>query len=221
MTVRILVLGPLAEETRAALEALPGGARILPPAEAHELLGRITSDEPDIVVERAHAIDGAGSASSFHRILEIEFARAVRYRHPLSVLVVGIDGTPSLTVAHGDDAVLRFRAALADMLRRSLRQIDVVATTASDELAILLPETTAAGARIVADRARALASRLIVKGDSPEGRHALPIKASVSIGLCDAPQDQWRTAEAFLQAARTARRLGESAGGDRTEVAPV
>lgn len=219
MALRILLLGPVPAETLAALESLPGGTVVLPPAEAHELLSRISVDQPDLVVEGAHAVDWTGSAGAFQRILENEFGRAVRYRHPLSILVVGIDGTKTLSATHGDEGVARFRDGLAEMLRRSLRKIDVVAPIATDEVAILLPETNASGARNVAERARALASRLIVKSGSSGDRHALPIKSSVSVGLCDAPQDGLGSAEAFLQAARTARRSGEQAGGDRTELA--
>jgi diguanylate cyclase (GGDEF)-like protein len=218
VTTRVLVLGPLPPELLAALAALPGGATILPPAEAHELLSRVASDQPDLVVEGAHAVDWAGSASRARGLLDREFVRAVRYRHPLSLVLVGVDHVDGLAATHGDEAIDRFRAALAEALRRSLRRIDVVARTGSNEIAVLLPETTAAGARIVADRTRALASRLLVK--SPEGeRKGLPIKASVSVGVCDAPRDGLLSAEDFLDTARAAKDRAEAAGGDRVDVA--
>jgi diguanylate cyclase (GGDEF)-like protein len=218
VTTRILLLGPVPPETLAALEALPGGATILPPADAHELLSRIAAEQPDLVVEGAHSVDWAGSASLLHQILESEFARAVRYRHSLSILLIGVDGVDGLAATHGADAVDRFRAALAEALRRSLRQIDVVARTGSNEIAVLLPETTAAGARIVAERTRALASRLIVKSGQERERKGLPIKASVSVGLCDAPRDGLASAAEFLAAAREARHRAENGGGDRVDV---
>lgn len=219
MTTRILVLGPLPPETLSALESLPGGATILPPAESHELLSRIAADQPDLVVEGAHAVDWSGLSSLLHQILESEFARACRYRHPLSILIVGIDGVDALAATHGESAVDRFRASLAEALRRSLRQIDVVAHTAPNEIAALLPETTAAGARIVAERVRSLASRLIVKSGADDSRPALPIKASVSVGVCDVPRESLACADDFLAAARAARRQAEANGGDRIHAA--
>lgn len=218
MTTRILVLGPVPPELLTALTELPGGATILRPAEAHELLSRVASDQPDLVVEGAHAVDWAASASRAHALLEREFVRAVRYRHPLSLVLVGVDHVDGLAATHGGEAIDRFRAALAEALRRSLRQIDVVARTGANEIAVLLPETTAAGARIVAERTRALASRLLVK--SPEGeRKGLPIKASVSVGVCDAPRDGLLSAGEFLAAARDAKGRAEAQGGDRVDVA--
>lgn len=219
MPTRILILGPVAPEALAALEGLPGGATILPPAEAHELLSRVASDQPDLVVEGSNATDWAGSSALLHQILDSEFARAVRYRHPLALLIVGVDGVEALTATHGVQATDGFRAALAETMRRSLRQIDVVARTGPNEFAVLLPETTAAGGRIVAERTRALASRLLVKTGGDAERRALPIKATISVGVCDAPRESMTSAADLLDAARTARRRAESGRGDRVEVA--
>jgi len=220
VSVRILVLGPVPDDVRAALAALPGGPEIVAAPDAHAALAVLASAPPDLLVEGAHALDAALTATSFHRALATEFARAVRYRHPLALLIVGIDDAPNLISSHGERPVQRLSASLAEMLRRSLRQIDVLAPLGA-ELAILLPETSALGARSVAERIRALAARILVKGDASASRHSLPVKASVSVGICDAPRDGWTTAEAFLEAARSARRRGEEAGGDRTEVAAL
>jgi len=221
MALRILVLGPLAPATQEALARIEEGVEILPPAASHELLGRIAADEPHAIVAGSGAVDWIGSSSLLHQVLVSEFARAVRYRHPLSVVLAGVDHHADLAGTHGDDALARWRAGLAEALRRSLRQIDVVARTGENELAILLPETTASGARVVAERARGLASHLIVKG-GPEGeRKALPLKASVSIGVCDAPRDGLASSDEFLAAARGALVRAMRAGGDRVEVDPA
>src|SRR5262249_28838886 len=187
----------------------------------HAALAVLAGAPPDLLVEGAHALDAALTASSFHRALAIEFARAFRYRHPLALLVVAIDDAPALISSHGERPVQRLNDALAEMLRRSLRQIDVLAPLGAAELAVLLPETSASGAQSVAEPIRVLAARIIVKGDSPANRPSLPVKGSVSVGICDAPRDGLTTAEAFLEAARSARRRGEEAGGDRTEVAAL
>lgn len=215
MPLRILLLGPVPNETREALEKLAGRGAVLSTAEAHDALNKIATDQPDIVVEGAHALDWAESASQFRRILEGEFARSVRYRHPLSIVLVGVDGGEALAVTHGQDAVDRFGRALADGLRRSLRQIDLLARPQMDEIVIVLPETSAAGARIVAERARALASKLIVKSGPELHPKGLPLKASVSVGVCDIPAEGISSADEFLAKARAARRSAETEGGDR------
>ncbi len=218
MTIRVLVLGSVAPEALAALAALPGGAELLVPTEAHALLSRIAADQPQLVVAGSGSFDWAGSESQLHRILDGEFMRAMRYRHPLSLLIIGIDHVADLAATHGEAGVEIYRAAIADALRRSLRRIDIVARTGANEIAVLLPETTANGARVVADRARVLASHLIVKSAAGEDRRALPIKASVSVGVCDAPRDGVSSDAAFLDAARAALRDAHASGGDRVAI---
>ncbi|HEX4825302.1 MAG TPA: diguanylate cyclase [Candidatus Polarisedimenticolaceae bacterium] len=218
MSVRVLVLGPVSDDVRAALAALPGGAEIVATPDAHAALAVLAAAPPDLLVEGEHALGAALSASAFKGALAIEFARAMRYRHPLSLLVVGIDRETGIVSSHGEGSVHRLRESLSAMLRRSLRQIDLLAPLGSAELAVLLPETAASGARSVAERIRALAARVIVKSAPGGGRPSLPVKASVTVGVCDAPRDGVTTPEAFLETARAARRLGEDAGGDRTEV---
>ena len=219
MPIRILVLGPVAPATLEALKRLPEEVEILPGAEAHEMLTRIATDQPNLVVAGDGAMDWAGSSSLLHQVLDSEFARAVRYRHPLSVVLVGVDGMDRVVGTHGELTFERWRGALAETLRRSLRQIDVLARTGPNEIAILLPETTAAGARVVAERARGLASRLIVKLGGAGGRPGLPVKASVSVGVCDAPRDGLGSSGEFLDAARSALARAVAAGGDAVVVA--
>src|SRR5262249_20679293 len=100
MALRVLVLGPVPEGTLKALERLDGTVDVLSPAEAHELLSRVASDQPDLVVFGTAAVDWAGSASLLHQILDSEFARAVRYRHPLSVVLIGLDDASELARTH-------------------------------------------------------------------------------------------------------------------------
>jgi GGDEF domain-containing protein len=58
---------------------------------------------------------------------------------------------------------------------------------------------------------------LIVKGDAAAARPALPVKASVSIGVCDAPRDGLDSSGAFLEAARASLGRAAEAGGDRVD----
>jgi len=217
LALRILVLGPIAPETLETLARLEPGVEVLPPAAAHDLLTRIATDEPQLVVHGAGAIDWAGSSSLLHQVLDSEFARATRYRHPLSILLLAVDHLDALVATHGAAALDEWRRGLAEALRRSLRKIDVIARTGANEIAILLPETTDAGARVVAERARALATRLLVKGEPAAARRALPVKASVSVGLCDAPRDGLESSGGFLDAARSSLRRAVEAGGDRVD----
>jgi diguanylate cyclase (GGDEF)-like protein len=82
----------------------------------------------------------------FDRLLDQEIRRADRFGHPLSVLLLDMDElkaiNDSLGHAAGDEAL----RALADVLRRELRSVDLVSRLGGDEFAALLPETAPAAA---------------------------------------------------------------------------
>lgn len=94
---------------------------------------------------RVDDLTGVRNARSFHEAAGAEIERARRYQHPFSVAVV------DLGTRVGDELV---RSA-ATTLRGALRATDVVARLGRDEFIALLPETTAASARIVLEKLRA------------------------------------------------------------------
>jgi len=109
---------------------------------------------------RVDDLTGVRNARAFHEAAGAEIERARRYQHPFSVAVVDLGSRV------GDELV---RAA-ATILRGALRATDVVARLGRDELIALLPETTAASARIVLDKLRAGLAELRLA----DGRPAAP-----------------------------------------------
>ena len=94
---------------------------------------------------RIDDLTGVRNARAFHEAAGAEIERARRYQHPFSVAAIDLGSRV------GDDLV---RAA-ATVLRGALRATDVVARLGRDEFIALLPETSAASARIVLDKLRA------------------------------------------------------------------
>jgi diguanylate cyclase (GGDEF)-like protein len=115
---------------------------------------------------RVDDLTGVRNARAFHEAAGAEIERARRYQHPFSVAVV------DLGTRVGDDLV---RAA-ATVLRGALRATDVVARLGRDEFIMLLPETTAASARIVLDKLRVGLADL----RTGDGRTALPTIGGVT-----------------------------------------
>ena len=79
---------------------------------------------------------------------------AARHEHPAAVGYIDLDDFKALNDSSGHaggDLVLR---AVAAALNRAARDTDVVARLGGDEFAVFLPETDAAGARVVFDRIR-------------------------------------------------------------------
>ena len=115
---------------------------------------------------RIDSVTGVRNARAFHEAASAEIERARRYQHPFSVAVV------DLGTRVGDELV---RAAAA-VLRGALRATDIVARLGRDELIALLPETTAASARIVLDKLRAGLAEL----RTTDGRTAAPTIGGVT-----------------------------------------
>ena len=115
---------------------------------------------------RVDDLTGVRNARAFHEAAGAEIERARRYQHPFSVAVVDLGSRV------GDDLV---RSA-ATVLRGALRATDLVARLGRDEFIALLPETTAASARIVLDKLRAGLADLRL----PDGRPATPTIGGVT-----------------------------------------
>jgi diguanylate cyclase (GGDEF)-like protein len=110
--------------------------------------------------------------------LESEIKRFGRTERPFVVLLLDLDGLKKINDAHGHLMGSRALCRLADMLRLYSREMDTAARYGGDEFVLILPETDAEGARLVAQR---ITKRLAEDGEEP--------KLSVSIGTAICPED--------------------------------
>jgi diguanylate cyclase (GGDEF)-like protein len=163
------------------------------------------------IVERQALVDGlTGLANRRHaeEALVGELARAERFANPLSVVIADLDDFKAVNDTHGHptgDAVLR---AFADVLRETLREIDVAARWGGEEFALLLPGTDLQGAVHVAERVRAaLADRAVL---TPEGA---VLRVTASFGVASYPDGA--SADALVAAADEALYEAKRAGKNR------
>jgi diguanylate cyclase (GGDEF)-like protein len=145
-----------------------------------------------------------------HTRLTEEFKRAERYHDPLACMVIDVDRLQSHNEAQGrqqGDAILRF---VADAIRRSVREVDVVARFGGDEFLVVLPSTHFAGSVTVAERIfRDVVDRPFA-GDT--GRST---RVSLSMGVALYPSRDVRTKDALLRAADSALSTAKREGGGR------
>jgi len=124
--------------------------------------------------------------------LEEELQRHRRFNHPVSVVLLDLDGfkavNDELGHAVGDDTLRE----VAQILVKHSRGINVVARYGGDEFVVLLVETSKAGARLYADRIRQVIS-------SYPFAHGKRITAS--FGIASLPDDEAATAEELVRAA--------------------
>jgi diguanylate cyclase (GGDEF)-like protein len=116
--------------------------------------------------------------------LDREIERSLRYGHPLTLLMMDIDGFKQFNDAYGHqagDAVLR---QVASILRLNTRQVDVVGRYGGDEFMAILPETDRGLAIGAAKRLlEALADARIRVDDSHE------VQVALSLGVAVCPDD--------------------------------
>lgn len=122
---------------------------------------------------------------TFYEMLETEITRSKRYLHPLSLLMIDLDDMKIYndTLGHpAGDAVLK---EVAWLLRKAVRNLDVVARYGGDEFAVILIETDKEGAVAIAERLGRL-----VEETSFEHEEVLPRQTmTISIGIATYPTD--------------------------------
>jgi diguanylate cyclase (GGDEF)-like protein/PAS domain S-box-containing protein len=100
-------------------------------------------------------LTGLKNHRAFQEHLATVYEQSTRYRRPLSVLLLDVDGFKPLNDSFGHlsgDEVLK---GVATVLEASARKTDFVARHGGDEFVVILPETAAEGAVSIAERIRA------------------------------------------------------------------
>jgi diguanylate cyclase len=103
---------------------------------------------------RTDPLTGLWNRKAFDENLELHAAVARRYAVPLTLLLLDVDHFKKLNDTQGHAAGDRLLRELANVIRAAVREADFVARLGGDELAILLPQTDAAGASVLASRLR-------------------------------------------------------------------
>jgi diguanylate cyclase (GGDEF)-like protein len=135
-------------------------------------------------------------AEAFEALLAREELRRARTGETLTVVVLDVDGLRAVNRRHGAAAGTEMLRHCADSLRRSLRAIEELARTGSDEFSVLLHATDSQGAAGWTDRFEDLL-------ESASAEHpAAPV--TCSLGVADTEE-----AATLMEAAGKARRRME------------
>jgi len=147
--------------------------------------------------------------------LRREVERSRRYHTPLSLIFLDLDGFKSVNDRHGHLCGSRTLVEVGAVIRGTVREIDVVARFGGDEFTVILPQTGADGARVIAERIREriAATRYL-------GTHGLDVRVTASIGIATYP-DHGVTGEDLVARADQAMYAAKEAGKDRIAVADV
>jgi len=169
-----------------------------------------------LATERSAITDGLTGLYNrpfFDASLRRELKRARRYGLAFSLVMLDLDDFKLVNDSHGhvvgDEALTR----LADVIRASVREIDVACRYGGEEFALILPETSRTGAYIVSERIRVDAKETFDRkplGSDPSAS----ISMSVSGGIAIYPTDS-NSAEGLLRMADKALYRSKHEGKNR------
>ena len=103
-------------------------------------------------MDNVDSLTGVYKRKNFDTQLKKEAERCKRYEHPLSLLIVTIDNFKALNEKFGHQKGDEMLKDLAQVLKRNVRRVDVVARYGVDELAVLMPNTNKKNAETVRER---------------------------------------------------------------------
>jgi diguanylate cyclase (GGDEF)-like protein len=168
------------------------------------------------IVERQALVDGLTGLPNRRQCEETlasELARLERFGGPLAVVVADLDWFKDVNDRYGHpsgDSVLR---EFAQLLRETVRDVDLAGRWGGEEFLLVLPGTDLAGGAQVAERVRmALAGRIVLSADGS------PIPVTASFGVAATPPSS--TAAELFSAADAALYEAKRNGKNRVETAP-
>lgn len=195
--------GPYRKEDVAVLRALLAPVSLA--------LGRERQRREAAALAQAAATDpGSGlfNRRYFQGRLEEELQRAKRVVGPLALLMLDLDHFKAVNDRYGHVAGDLVIAALAEIMRRSVRVFDVCARYGGEEFAVLLPNITREHAASTAERIRRR-----VEAYRLSDPHLRDLRLTISVGLAMASEST--TAHDLVERADQALYAAKRAGRNR------
>jgi len=145
----------------------------------------------------------------FQKNLEEEIARGHRYGATFSLIMCDIDHFKKFNDTYGHlqgDVIIK---EIANIMRHSVRSIDLTARYGGEEFAVILPEVNIRGAAVVAERLRASVESFPFTGE--EG----PLHVTVSIGVAEFKPERMRSSSQLIAEADRALYQSKEMGRNR------
>jgi diguanylate cyclase (GGDEF)-like protein len=199
---------PFTREEEELLEYLAGQAVVsIENASLHETVERqaVTDD-----------LTGLANMRALTSILDRELERSRRFDTPLSLVMLDIDDFKRVNDSYGHQQGDEVLAQVAGVLRELSRDLDAPARYGGEELAVVLPQTDAEGAALLAERMREAVEALqVLRVGGSES-----LRVTASFGVASVP-DTAADRDSLIAAADAALYRAKRTGKNRVERALV
>ncbi|HEY5674080.1 MAG TPA: diguanylate cyclase [Malonomonas sp.] len=160
------------------------------------------------------SLTGIGNRATFDMSMKQVTARTQRAGVPFSLLMIDLDHFKWFNDTYGHQAGDNVLQLVAKAISSSARDADICCRYGGEEFAVILPDTEAKNALVLADRIHKQIARVSRK----LSQHRLPI--TVSIGVSSAGQCGSTQPEDIIAEADRALYLAKENGRNRTETWP-
>jgi diguanylate cyclase (GGDEF)-like protein len=148
--------------------------------------------------------------------MDEEANRSARYGRAFSLLVMDIDHFKKFNDNYGHQTGDEVIKLVAHIVKRAIRQgLDIPGRYGGEELVLMLPETNAEGAHVVAERIRENIANTPLPGPNGES-----LRVTVSIGVAVFPANGGNAHQLFERADQALYQSKQN-GRNRTTVASV
>ncbi len=145
--------------------------------------------------------------------LDREVRRFCRYGSIMALIFLDLDRFKAINDRYGHLLGSQCLAEVAQVMAATIREVDILARYGGDEFVVILPETTIATAKIVAERLRSGVSTHVFLKDAGINAHL-----GASIGIAGLP-DHAKTKKDLVRKADEAMYRAKSEGRNRIRIA--
>ncbi|MBW5416272.1 sensor domain-containing diguanylate cyclase [Pseudomonas sp. MAG002Y] len=130
-------------------------------------------------LSRTDRLTGLFNRGFWDECLKHEFARHLRYRCNVGLVILDIDHFKKINDTYGHPGGDKVIQALANLINGHIRATDRAGRYGGEEFVILMPDTPSSGAQIFAERLRQQAEQLKVEHEGKQ------ITFTISLGIAD------------------------------------
>jgi diguanylate cyclase (GGDEF)-like protein len=159
---------------------------------------------------------------SFDETLTREWKRAVRHGSQVSLLFLDLDHFKRFNDRYGHQAGDDCLRAVAEAVSDAVRTTDRVARYGGEEITVILPSTSAAGAVEAAEKVRSAVEALRLSHEgNPEGAGWVTVSVGVATAVARRGEFVEGMPKALLEAADSAMYRAKREGRNRVVTAPA